>query len=41
LFKSATTTKEDISIANELKKITKIENFKDFAIPMFEAKSDL
>jgi manganese-dependent inorganic pyrophosphatase len=41
LFKSATTTKEDIQIAEELKKITWITDFKAFAMPMFDAKSDL
>ena len=41
LFKSATTTKEDINIAEELKKITWINNFEAFAMPMFDAKSDL
>ena len=41
LFKSATTTKEDINIAEKLKEITWITNFEDFALPMFNAKSDL
>ena len=41
LFKSATTTKEDIKIANELKEITWINDFEAFAMPMFDAKSDL
>ncbi len=41
LFKSATTTKEDIIIAEELKSITWVTNFEKFAIPMFNAKSDL
>lgn len=41
LFKSATTTKEDIEIANKLKKITWIDDFENFAMPMFNAKSDL
>ncbi len=41
LFKSATTTKEDIQIAEELKEITWISDFEDFAMPMFNAKSDL
>ena len=41
LFKSATTTKEDIEIAEDLKEITWIHNFEDFAMPMFNAKSDL
>jgi len=41
LFKSATTTKEDIEIAEELKEITWISNFEAFAMPMFNAKSDL
>lgn len=41
LFKSATTTKEDVEIANELKEITGITDFEAFAMPMFDAKSDL
>mgnify|MGYP002135239205 CR=1 FL=1 len=41
LFKSATTTKEDVLIAEELKKITWIEDLEKFAMPMFDAKSDL
>lgn len=41
LFKSATTTKEDIEIAEQLKEITWITNFEAFAMPMFNAKSDL
>lgn len=41
LFKSATTTKEDILIAEELKNITWITDFEAFAMPMFNAKSDL
>ncbi len=41
LFKSATTTKEDIIIAEELKSITWITDFEAFAMPMFDAKSDL
>lgn len=41
LFKSATTTKEDTIIAEELKLITWISNFEAFAMPMFDAKSDL
>lgn len=41
LFKSATTTKEDIQIAEELKELTWIWNLEDFAMPMFNAKSDL
>jgi manganese-dependent inorganic pyrophosphatase len=41
LFRSATTTKEDTIIAKELQKITWIESLEDFAMPMFNAKSDL
>ncbi len=41
LFKSATTTKEDINIAEDLKEITWIQDFENFAMPMFNAKSDL
>ncbi len=41
LFKSATTTKEDVIIAEELKEITGITDFEKFAMPMFDAKSDL
>lgn len=41
LFKSPTTTKEDIEIADKLKEITWIEDFESFALPMFNAKSDL
>lgn len=41
LFKSATTTKEDIKIAEELKEISWINDFEKFALPMFDAKSDL
>ncbi len=41
LFKSATTTKKDIEIAEKLKDITWIQDFEDFAMPMFNAKSDL
>lgn len=41
LFKSATTTKEDVIIAEELKTITWITDFEAFAMPMFNAKSDL
>ena len=41
LFKSATTTKEDINIAEELKEVTWINDFEAFAMPMFDAKSDL
>jgi len=41
LFKSATTTKEDIRIAESLKEVTWITSFEDFALPMFNAKSDL
>lgn len=41
LFRSATTTKEDTIIAEELKSITWISDFKEFMNPLFEAKSDL
>ncbi len=41
LFRSATTTKEDIQIAEELKKISTIKNSEEFAMEMFAAKSDL
>lgn len=41
LFKSATTTKEDVIIAEELKSITWITDLETFAMPMFNAKSDL
>lgn len=41
LFKSATTTKDDVIIADELKKITWITDFESFAMPMFDAKSNL
>ena len=41
LFRSATTTKEDTILAEELQKITWIESLEDFAMPMFNAKSDL
>jgi manganese-dependent inorganic pyrophosphatase len=41
LFKSATTTKEDVIIAKELQEITWITDLEAFAMPMFNAKSDL
>ncbi len=41
LFRSATTTKEDTLLAEELKEITGISDFEAFAMPMFNAKSDL
>ena len=41
LFKSATTTKEDTILAKELQELTWIESLEDFAMPMFNAKSDL
>jgi len=41
LWKSSTTTEEDKVIAAKLQKITAISNLSDFAMPMFEAKSDL
>jgi len=41
LFKSATTTKVDVEIAEKLKEITDISDLEAFAMPMFDAKSDL
>ncbi len=41
LFRSATTTKEDIDLAEELKEISNIKNIEEFAMEMFNAKSDL
>jgi manganese-dependent inorganic pyrophosphatase len=41
LFRSATTTKEDIELAEELKQISSIKNPEEFAMKMFDAKSDL
>ena len=41
LFRSATTTKEDTLIAEELKQISDIKNIDEFAMKMFDAKSDL
>ena len=41
LFRSATTTKEDTILAEELKQIAKIDDLEEFAMPMFNAKSDL
>jgi len=41
LFKSATTTKEDVEIAKNLQEITWISDLEAFAMPMFDAKSDL
>lgn len=41
LFKSATTTKEDVEIVNKLKNITNIDDLEAFALPMFNAKSNL
>lgn len=41
LFRSATTTKEDTILAKELQKITEINDLEAFAMPMFNAKSDL
>jgi len=41
LFKSPTTTDEDKTIATELQKIADITSLEDFAMPMFQAKSDL
>jgi len=41
MFRSATTTKEDIKIFEELKEITSIKDIDKYAIDMFNAKSDL
>jgi len=41
LFRSATTTKEDIILASELEKISSIKNKEEYAMEMFNAKSDL
>ncbi len=41
LFRSSTTTQEDKVLAEELKEISWIDDFETFAIPMFNAKSDL
>lgn len=41
LFRSATTTKEDTILAKELQEITGISDLEAFAMPMFNAKSDL
>lgn len=41
LWKSPTTTQEDKAIASELQKIANISDLESFAMPMFEAKSDL
>jgi len=41
LWKSPTTTDEDISIASVLQEIAEISSLESFAMPMFEAKSDL
>lgn len=41
LFRSATTTKEDTVLAEELKALSWITDFEAFAMPMFNAKSDL
>lgn len=41
LFRSATTTKEDTIIAEDLKSITWISDLKEFMNPLFEAKSNL
>lgn len=41
LWKSPTTTIEDKEIASKLQIITHIDSLEDFAMPMFEAKSDL
>lgn len=41
LWKSPTTTQEDKDIAQELQSISSITDLESFAMPMFEAKSDL
>jgi manganese-dependent inorganic pyrophosphatase len=41
LWKSPTTTPEDKEIATVLQKISGIRDLEIFAMPMFEAKSDL
>ena len=41
LWKSPTTTQEDKDIADKLQEIAWISSLEDFAMPMFEAKSDL
>ena len=41
LWKSPTTTDEDTTIASELQKIADVNSLEDFAMPMFEAKSNL
>jgi len=41
LWKSPTTTQKDKEIAGELQTIAEIESLEDFAMPMFDAKSDL
>jgi manganese-dependent inorganic pyrophosphatase len=41
LWKSPTTTQEDKDIATKLQQISGINDVKAFAMPMFEAKSDL
>ena len=41
LWKSPTTTDEDKAIARELQKISGISDLEAFAMPMFEAKSDV
>ncbi len=41
MFRSATTTKEDTIIAEKLFEISNIENMEEYAMEMFNAKSDL
>jgi len=41
LFRSATTTKEDTVLAKELEQISSIKNSEEYAMEMFQAKSDL
>lgn len=41
LFRSPTTTQEDKDITKKLQEIAQIDNLEAFAMPMFQAKSDL
>lgn len=41
LWRSPTTTQEDKNIASALQKVADIDSLEDFAMPMFQAKSDL
>ena len=40
-FRSPTTTKEDKTILEEVKHIAQIDNIENFALELFNAKSDL